>query len=391
MDDLEGFSGLIEALYDAASGNRSFWPLGPKIARAFGSESCALQVRGGCAGLVEQVTKTANFTQEFIDRYQAYYYQHDIWVNKALAHPRDVVLGSDDIISDAEFRESLIYLDHCRPAGCFYVLGALLSIGGPGNALGVFGVHRDEKAGSFPAEEKQRGMVLLPHLRRALQLRERLGRLDLQQRAMSDALEALAVGVMLLADNGRVLFSNTVAERLLRPGNGIMILGNRLRASQPAQDQHLQRTIRAAACASVGRADQAGGVVQIPRGERKPLGLSVYPFVTERLATGSGQPAALVFIGDPEMRHAPRCKVLAQMHGLTNAEARLFEALLTGERLQDYAARTGVSFQTVKTHLAHIFDKTGHTRQTELLADAFRNPVLAVAKGQVGTDQQPLS
>ena len=308
MDEPGGFSGLIETLYDAASGNRPFWPLGPQIARAFGSESCTLQVRGGFAGLVEQATKTANFTQEFLDRYQSYYYRHDIWVNKALAYPRDVVMGSDDLISDAEFRNSLIYLDHCRPAGCFYVLGALMSVGGPNNALGVFGGHREEKARLFPPAEKQRAMILLPHLRRALQLRERLGRLDLQQRAMSDALEALAIGVMIVGDNGWVLFINAVAERLLRPDNGLMILGNRLRASQPAPDQHLQHTIRAAARASARGTSPAGGVVQIPRDERKPLGLSVYPFVTEILAAGGGQPVALVFIGDPEMRHAPRCE-----------------------------------------------------------------------------------
>jgi DNA-binding CsgD family transcriptional regulator len=378
MDELGEVSGLIEALYDAASGNRSFWPLAPQIARAFGSESCVLQVRGGFAGPVEHVTKTTNFTPEFLDLYQDYYYQHDIWVNKALACPRDAVLGSDDIISDAEFRESLIYQDHCRTIGCFYVLGALLSVGGPNQAFAVFGVHRDEKAGVFPAETKRLGTILLPHLRRALQLRERLGPLDIQRRAMSDALEGLAIGVMVVADTGLVLFSNAVAERLLRSDHGLVIRGNRLHASQPAQDQHLQRTLRAAARASVGRTGQAGGVVPIPRGERKPLGLSVYPFVTETLAAG---PVALVCIGDPEMRQAPGSEVLAQIHGLTSAEARLFAALLTGERLQDYATRAGVSFQTAKTHLAHIFDKTGYTRQTELLTDAFRNPVLAMVKG----------
>jgi DNA-binding NarL/FixJ family response regulator len=59
----------------------------------------------------------------------------------------------------------------------------------------------------------------------------------------------------------------------------------------------------------------------------------------------------------------------------------LFEALLGGECLHDYAARSGVSLQTVKTHLAHIFDKTEHSRQTTLLADTFKNPILTMARG----------
>ena len=376
MEDLEGFSMLVEALYDAGSGHTSFLPLGPQIAAAFQSESCVVQVRGGFGGAVERVTTTANFTTDLMDRYLSYYHQHDIWANKAMAYPKDVALGSDDIIGDAEFRESLIYQDFCRFTGCFYVLGALLSIGGPHGAWGVLGVHRTEPEGLFPAEEKRRCAVLVPHLKRALQLRERLRGIDIQYRAMHEALERLAVGVMVVAEDGRLLFANAVADKLLRTGTGLSVLGNRLRAAQPALDHALQRSLRDAARASIGRAAQMDGVLTIPRGERRPLGLSFYPFSIPAALCGATARGALIFIGDPEVRPQPRRAALAQMYGLTEAEARLFEALVLGERLQDYAERSGVGFQTVKAQLARIFGKTGQARQADLVREALGNLVL---------------
>jgi DNA-binding CsgD family transcriptional regulator len=41
--------------------------------------------------------------------------------------------------------------------------------------------------------------------------------------------------------------------------------------------------------------------------------------------------------------------------------------LLHGERLEDYAARAGISMNTARTHLKSIFAKTETTRQAELV------------------------
>jgi DNA-binding CsgD family transcriptional regulator len=46
------------------------------------------------------------------------------------------------------------------------------------------------------------------------------------------------------------------------------------------------------------------------------------------------------------------------LYGLTEAEARLTSGLLRGERLEDYAARTGISMNTARTHLKSVFAKT---------------------------------
>jgi DNA-binding CsgD family transcriptional regulator len=376
MEDWGEFSELIGELYDAASGNASFWPFAPKIAAAFASGSCTLWVRDGFAGPVEELSVTANHTPEQRARYEAYYYQHDVWVNNGLAFPKGTLMSGDEVISDDEFRESAIYQDHARHAGCFHVLGALVPIGGPAEAFGMFGLHRSETESRFGSDDRRRGTIFLPHLKRALQLREKLARLEIQQRAMAQATETLAVGVMLVSSGAQIIFTNPMAESILRRGKGLHARNHQLFATSPATDSELRRHIQNAARSSTGHAGDDGGLLRVARNGAKPLTLSIYPFAAPHLSDGRTVPAALVFVSDPDLIEQPRRDVLAQMYRLTAAEAKLFEALLAGTRLQDYAEQSSLSREAVKTQLARLCDKTGHARQTELVRDALRNPLL---------------
>src|SRR5262249_25297684 len=53
--------------------------------------------------------------------------------------------------------------------------------------------------------------------------------------------------------------------------------------------------------------------------------------------------------------------------GLTPAEARLALHLVAGETLRSAAAKFNISYQTARTHLKNIFNKTGACRQAELV------------------------
>ena len=53
--------------------------------------------------------------------------------------------------------------------------------------------------------------------------------------------------------------------------------------------------------------------------------------------------------------------------GLTPAEARLALHLVTGETLRSAAVKLGISYETARTHLKNIFNKTGTCRQTQLI------------------------
>jgi DNA-binding CsgD family transcriptional regulator len=58
---------------------------------------------------------------------------------------------------------------------------------------------------------------------------------------------------------------------------------------------------------------------------------------------------------------------VARSFGLTRAEAKLLDRLVFGRPAAAVARELGISPTTVKTHLAHIFGKTGVTRQSDLI------------------------
>jgi DNA-binding CsgD family transcriptional regulator len=62
---------------------------------------------------------------------------------------------------------------------------------------------------------------------------------------------------------------------------------------------------------------------------------------------------------------------------LMTGVGRLQQHWLAGETLAEIADKLGIAITTVRTHLAHIFDKTGTSRQADLirLSAKFSSPV----------------
>ena len=63
---------------------------------------------------------------------------------------------------------------------------------------------------------------------------------------------------------------------------------------------------------------------------------------------------------------------MAAAYGLTPAETRLIESLLSGRSLNETATALDIAITTAKTHLDNIFHKTGVNRQAELMLLASR-------------------
>src|SRR5450830_392650 len=61
-------------------------------------------------------------------------------------------------------------------------------------------------------------------------------------------------------------------------------------------------------------------------------------------------------------------ETLRRLFDLTPGESQVGLALANGASLAEIASTCGVSLNTVKTHLRHIFGKTGTCRQGELIA-----------------------
>ena len=101
-----------------------------------------------------------------------------------------------------------------------------------------------------------------------------------------------------------------------------------------------------------------------------PLLASVIPVTAPpaggQSAGGCDDRFALIILQNPD-EAAIGLAHLQCVYGFTAAECKLAEALLGNDTLESYAVRAAVSRSTLRSHLAHLFKKTGTCRQSELV------------------------
>jgi DNA-binding CsgD family transcriptional regulator len=378
LKELKSFSTLVADLYDAAVGNAPFWSLGPRIAAELNSESCAANVLNGRAGPVEALTWTDNCI-EMLPRYYGHFHKLDIWAQEGAKQPPEKMVATQEFIADGTFRQTEFYQDCSRHFGMFRALGVIIPLDTTNASHLMISIHRDEAATPFDDYEKQYGTLLIPHLKRAMQLRERIANLELQKQSFSEATSILGVAVLAVSSDARIIFANHAAEMLLRRNTALLVKNGRLYASRPAATDRLLTTIKQAAENNLAKDWNGTSLLRIARQGARPLVLSVYPFPA---ILGSGLETttrmALIYASDPDLAPLPTRAALTQMYSLTVAEAKLFEALLNGDTIQRYAEKRGIGLQTARTQLSHIFQKTGFSRQTDLVKDALHNLALRI-------------
>jgi DNA-binding CsgD family transcriptional regulator len=191
---------------------------------------------------------------------------------------------------------------------------------------------------------------------------------------LTAVLDHLDHGVILVDRDATVLFANAAALECLAAGSALSVSGGRLKAQTSTATTILKNIILR--CASgAGGIKERESVVHCRVGD-PPV------FVLAARAEGSRPgmtPGSIVtlFITDPARTYVPSAEHLRQQFGLTRTESLLAVDILSGEGLGASARRLGVSVETARTHLRHIFTKTGARRQAELVRLLFsaRHPV----------------
>jgi DNA-binding CsgD family transcriptional regulator len=168
-------------------------------------------------------------------------------------------------------------------------------------------------------------------------------------------LESLRCGGFLLDLSGRVQSLNTMAFDCL--GDGLMLGGKHLSATDRAADRRLQYLVGAALSQQELHARLS---VTVPRSTRLPLVIRTVHLEPQapELARSSG---LLLLVLDPELCPDPPHDMLSETFGLTRAEADVATGIASGRTLAKIAAERGVKVGTARAHLKTVFSKT-HTR-----------------------------
>ncbi len=205
---------------------------------------------------------------------------------------------------------------------------------------------------------------LAPHIERSGNLRSRIRQLQVGQAIQQIELAHLPFGLVWVGTGLQVVIQNARAGALLKPGSGIWVENNRLKAWVQTDMERLDLALHNAL-----RAEERKGILLALRRRDQPVPLlaSVIPVMPPPDgAVGPGQRFALVILQNPD-EAAIGLAHLQRVYGFTAAECKLAEALLANDTLDSYGERTGVRRSTLRSHLAHLFKKTGTCRQSELV------------------------
>jgi DNA-binding CsgD family transcriptional regulator/PAS domain-containing protein len=233
-------------------------------------------------------------------------------------------------------------------------------------------VGRHERHGPITDREIEIGMLLLPHLRRAVTISNVLDVRAIERARMAEALDALPCGVVLSNSESKILHVNRAAEHMLQNGAAVQGTGGILSAKAPAAAQELRKAIRLAARDEV-QLGKTGLAIGLTGSDASPLFAHVLPMNGSELRTRlQPEAVAAVFIGPPmavarSLTPAETKEYLLKRFGLTKAETDVALEIVKGDGREAAAARLGISMTTVRTHLSHIFEKTGVRRQAELV------------------------
>jgi DNA-binding CsgD family transcriptional regulator len=252
-----------------------------------------------------------------------------------------------------------------RPRDVRYTIRAVLT--SDPDPLSYFSAGRPHRSRPFGDTQRKLLRAVTPHLVQALRIQARLESIQAGRHAASGTLERLPLAVFFLDRKCRVVEMNSSARRIVEAGDGLRLERGVLVAFDTRAEVQLQQMIFGAAAVDSGRFLQHGGALSLPRPRGHALSAMVAPTGVTGLFPASRSARVVVLVEEPDRQTSSPIAAFTKGHKLSRAEAALTERLVSGLSLSQAAKEMGVSDNTVRTHLKHVFAKTGAHRQAELV------------------------
>jgi len=359
---LDQFSATIEKIYAAASGSVSWGDSLRAIEDFTGSTGAVLNLVPDAPGALPLC-----LAGSFSDADCTEYAQNYMWRCPRIAfgqQHQDVPIHYDwMILSESEMDRDPTYEWYGKHGLRYYVAGW---IGKTGSHSAYMSLQRSRRQGHVDQEHVEQFALVLRHMSQALSLAVKLGTLDQHCRLNLALIDGLAHAVFVLDEAHRVVLTNAKAERLLREGDGLVVLERKLKCRLSHQQAALDGAIASALSAQSPQA--RGGWAQIERASgRRPLAAFVAPLTSSEDVFGLVEPKVLISVSDPAESSAIEEHALHDLFGLSLAEARLAKALSAGHSLESASTLLGVRPTTARSELKSVFKKVGVNRQQDLV------------------------
>jgi DNA-binding CsgD family transcriptional regulator/PAS domain-containing protein len=377
MIEAELVSALIGGIYDAAI-DPSLWPgVLRRVAQFVGGPSASIYAKDATSKRGNVVFHDGGIESRYMDLYFDRYVKLDPSTTRHFFAEIEEPTATGDLMPYDEFLETRFYKEWARPQDLVDHVTAALDKSLTSVAL--FGVFRHERDGVVDDEARRRMRLIAPHIRRAVLIGRLIDLKVAEAATFADTLDGLSAGMLLVDASGRVVHAKVAGHAILGAGDLLRAVSGRLAAADPQTDAALQDIFAAA-----GNGDVAVGIkgiaLSLPGRDGKHYVAHVLPLTSgaRRRAGASYAAAAAVFIHEAALDTPSPPEVIAKAYRLTPTELRVLLAVVEVGGVPEVSEALGIAETTVKSHLSHLFEKTGASRQADLvkLFAGFSSPLV---------------
>lgn len=355
---------IIGDIYDASENDDNWLAVGKRLFEHLGADAGSLRLQAGGGRSVNVFeTRAEN------DHYVEHYLQLDP-IRAALSslmrrnEADGKVLLDEELVESEAYHRTEFYRDFAKPQGQEHMIVGLVG----DSRRSIVGFYRQGLA--FGVRERAALLTLLPHVRRALQLRERLHRADFDARLGYAAFEALPGAAIVVDGDCNVLFANSSATKALCYRDRPVCLatspssGTKLAVDNRGEMKRLRAMIRDAAARGFGGAMRVEFDMLGNSGRIGQYAIFVSPQFPDRVCDAlveGGSVPVLVQISELSSPRAARPSLLSELFGLSAAEGAVAAALLGGQSAEAVARERDVSLDTVRTQIRTVLRKSNAT------------------------------
>jgi DNA-binding CsgD family transcriptional regulator len=306
-----------------------------------------------------------------IREYRQHWVATDIRIAAGMTYPVGVPQYERQLVAKNVWEKSALLNEFLLPSDVPFMLATWLHKSR--HKVVALSFQGSRHRGPFDENDGVKLRRLIPHVQRALEIRDRLEASQLRASTLYSVVENARIGIIILDEKGRILEATGLADQLLKADCGMRRASDHtLWVREPAGSQ-----LRQWVMTGLPPKDHSQVCLSVPRaGGLQSISLVVTPMPAVRVAWTGADPRWLVFVFDPEQRVQPSANLISSELGISAREGEIAVLLSLGQTLSNVATRLGISLHTVRVHLKHIFEKTGAHSQSDLVRRVLLSPAM---------------
>ena len=362
----ERASNLIGLIYDCVLEPESWQATVEELHEAIGLPNCSLSVTSPQAAKI-MINIAAGITPEWMER--GHHYAQDLveaWggLRQVMEFPLGEPVVKSEVVGRDVLKCNRFMREWAAPQGLGDSVAITLAREQGLSAHIAFGIA--SSSSGLTEQDRSNLRLLAPHLRRAVSISNLLEMRSLVANTFKAALDGFALPILLADENLGIVHTNASAEAMLRDNDPIRLQGGRLTLSHPQTTAALADAVKRAAIGGIELSQRGLGIPAKQR-DGSPVVVHVLPLRRTSRAGISQRAVAAVFVAAASSPPQMPAAALALLYDLTPAETRVLELLVEGKTREEIGHQLGIALATTKTHLLRVFDKTGMSRQADLV------------------------